>query len=165
MIEQFFTGKNRTVDECTILLSFISILVSSSSIKSENAEWIGVIHNYVHQILTPEQIQGNAIFFTGLYHLLLCVVVQAKSIMYMSCNELVENEIKCYCMLIIVSFPSTFNTIFTMYIFFSHFEELPNLPYARHDNPQFVYFLPTFWSSFMNCDLWIYVWLVFKSGF
>ena len=24
-----------------------------------------------------------------------------------------------------------------------------NLPYARHHNPPFVYFLPTFWSSFM----------------
>ena len=25
--------------------------------------------------------------------------------------------------------------------------------------------LYTFWSSFMYCDLWPYVWLVFKSGF
>jgi hypothetical protein len=32
------------------------------------------------------------------------------------------------------------------------------------DNPRFVYFLPTFWSSFIYCDLWSYVWLVFKSG-
>ena len=39
------------------------------------------------------------------------------------------------------------------------------IPYARHYNPQFVYFLPTFWSSFMYSDLWPYVWLVFKSGF
>ena len=29
----------------------------------------------------------------------------------------------------------------------------------RHYNPRFVYFLPTFWSSFMYCDLWPYVWL------
>ena len=39
------------------------------------------------------------------------------------------------------------------------------IPYARHYKPRFVYFLPTFWSSFMYCDLWPYVWLVFKSGF
>ena len=39
------------------------------------------------------------------------------------------------------------------------------IPYACHYNPRFVYFLPTFWSSFMYCDLWPYVWLVFKSGF
>ena len=39
------------------------------------------------------------------------------------------------------------------------------LPYARHYNPRFVYFSSTFWSSFMYCDLWPYVWLVFKSGF
>ena len=38
------------------------------------------------------------------------------------------------------------------------------IPYARHYNPRFVYILPLFWSSFMNCDLWPYVWLVFKSG-
>ena len=35
-------------------------------------------------------------------------------------------------------------------------------PYARHYNPRFVYFLPTFWSSFMYCDLWPYVWFKFK---
>ena len=28
---------------------------------------------------------------------------------------------------------------------------LEQLPYARHYNPQFVYFQPTFWSSFMYC--------------
>ena len=38
------------------------------------------------------------------------------------------------------------------------------IPYACHYNPQFVYFLPTFWSSFMYCYLWPYVWLAFKSG-
>ena len=38
------------------------------------------------------------------------------------------------------------------------------VPYACHYNPRFVYFLPTFWSSFMYCDIWPYVWLVFKSG-
>ena len=43
--------------------------------------------------------------------------------------------------------------------------QLTWLPYARQYNPRFVYFLPTFWSSFMYCDLWPYVWLVFKSGF
>ena len=32
------------------------------------------------------------------------------------------------------------------------------LPYARHYNPRFVYFLPTFWKSFIYCDLWPYVW-------
>ena len=31
------------------------------------------------------------------------------------------------------------------------------LPYARHYNPRFVYFLPTFWSSFMYCDLWPHI--------
>ena len=39
------------------------------------------------------------------------------------------------------------------------------IPYERHYNPRFVYFLPTFWSSFMYCELWPYLWLVFKSGF
>ena len=34
----------------------------------------------------------------------------------------------------------------------------------RHYNPGFVYFLPTFCSSFMYCDIWSYVRLVFKSG-
>ena len=44
------------------------------------------------------------------------------------------------------------------------------LPYARHYNPRFVYFLPTFWSpktffqgSFL-LKFWPYVRLVFKSG-
>ena len=43
--------------------------------------------------------------------------------------------------------------------------------YARHYNPRFVYFLPTFWSSktfFQGAfflKIWPYVWLVFKSGF
>ena len=41
--------------------------------------------------------------------------------------------------------------------------QLQCIPYARHYNPRFVYFLPTSWSSFMYCDLWPYVWLVFKS--
>ena len=45
------------------------------------------------------------------------------------------------------------------------FSEPRYIPYACHYNPWFVYFLPTFWSSFMYCDLWPYVWLVFKSGF
>ena len=31
--------------------------------------------------------------------------------------------------------------------------EYMHLPYARHYNPRFVYFLPTFWSSFMYFDL------------
>ena len=39
-----------------------------------------------------------------------------------------------------------------------------DIPYARHYDPRFVYFLLTFWSSFMYCDIWPYVWLVFKSG-
>ena len=45
------------------------------------------------------------------------------------------------------------------------------LPYARHYNPRFVYFLPTFWSTktFFQwaffLKFWPYVWLVFKSGF
>ena len=45
------------------------------------------------------------------------------------------------------------------------------LPYARHYNPRFVYFLPTFWSpkTFFQgaffVKFWPYVWLVFKSGF
>ena len=38
-----------------------------------------------------------------------------------------------------------------------------HIPYARHYNPRFVYLLPTFWSSFKYCDLWLYVWLVLKS--
>ena len=37
--------------------------------------------------------------------------------------------------------------------------------YAPHYNPLFVDFSPIFWSSFMYCDLWPYVWLLFKSGF
>ena len=37
--------------------------------------------------------------------------------------------------------------------------------YVRHYNMLFVYLLPTFWSLFKYCDLWPYVWLVFKSGF
>ena len=45
------------------------------------------------------------------------------------------------------------------------FKNLFNIPYARHYNPRFVYFLPTFWGSFMYCDLSPYVWLVFKSNF
>ena len=44
-------------------------------------------------------------------------------------------------------------------------KQMNELPYTRHYNPQFVYFFPTFWSSFMYCDLWPYVWLVLKSGF
>ena len=28
------------------------------------------------------------------------------------------------------------------------------IPYACQYNPRFVYFLPTYWSSFMYCDLW-----------
>ena len=40
-----------------------------------------------------------------------------------------------------------------------------SIPYVRHYNPRFVYFLPTFQSSYMYCVLWSYVWLVFKSGF
>ena len=39
------------------------------------------------------------------------------------------------------------------------------LLYPCHYNPRFAYFLPTFWSSFMYCDLWPYVWLVYKSSF
>ena len=45
------------------------------------------------------------------------------------------------------------------------------LPYTRHYNPRFVYFLPTFWSpkTFFQraffLKFWPYVWLVFKSGF
>jgi hypothetical protein len=45
------------------------------------------------------------------------------------------------------------------------------VPYARHYNPRFVYFLPTFWSQKMLFQgafflkFWPYVWLVFKSGF
>ena len=48
---------------------------------------------------------------------------------------------------------------------------LTYLPYARHYNPRFVYFLPTFWSpkTFFQgaffLKFWPYVWLVFKSGF
>ena len=38
------------------------------------------------------------------------------------------------------------------------------LLYERHYNPRFVYFLPTFWNSFMYCYLWPYVWLEFNSG-
>ena len=46
-----------------------------------------------------------------------------------------------------------------------------DLPYARHFNPRFVYFLPTFWSwkTFFQgaffLKFWPYVWLIFKSGF
>ena len=36
------------------------------------------------------------------------------------------------------------------------------LPHAHYYNPRFVYFLSTFLSSFRYCDLWPYVWLVFK---
>ena len=39
------------------------------------------------------------------------------------------------------------------------------IPYARHYNPRFVYFLSIFRSSFMYCDLWPYVWLINQSGF
>ena len=45
------------------------------------------------------------------------------------------------------------------------------LPYARHYNPRFVYFLPTFWrpKTFFQGGFFrkfcLYVWLVFKSGF
>ena len=39
------------------------------------------------------------------------------------------------------------------------------LLYARHYNPKFVYFYLLFLKLIMNCDLWPYVWLVFKSGF
>ena len=44
------------------------------------------------------------------------------------------------------------------------------IPYARHYNPRFVYFLPTFWSpkTFFQgaffLKFWPHVWLVFKSG-
>ena len=44
------------------------------------------------------------------------------------------------------------------------------LPYARHYNPRFVYFLPTFWRSktffqgFFFRKFCLCVWLVFKSG-
>ena len=34
-----------------------------------------------------------------------------------------------------------------------------HLPYARQYNPRFVYFLPTFWSSLMYCDLWLVAWV------
>ena len=46
-----------------------------------------------------------------------------------------------------------------------------SLPYARHYNPRFVYFLHTFgspnwnvfqWAFFIK--FWSYLWLVFKSG-
>jgi hypothetical protein len=46
-----------------------------------------------------------------------------------------------------------------------------HIPYARHYNPRFVYFLPTFWKSktfFQRVffrKFCPYVWLVFKSGF
>ena len=43
-----------------------------------------------------------------------------------------------------------------------------NLPYARHYNPRFVYFLPTsktFFQGAFFLKFWPYVWLVFKSGF
>ena len=45
-----------------------------------------------------------------------------------------------------------------------------NAQYARHYNPRFVYFLPTFWRSktFFQGGFFrkfcLYVWLVFKSG-
>ena len=45
------------------------------------------------------------------------------------------------------------------------------IPYARHYNLRFIYFLPTFWSpkTFFQgaffLKFWPYVWLVFKSGF
>ena len=49
---------------------------------------------------------------------------------------------------------------------FKSWQEVPiELPYARHYKPRLVYFLPTFWSSFMYCDLWPYVWLINESGF
>ena len=44
------------------------------------------------------------------------------------------------------------------------------IPCARHYNPRFVYFLPTFWSpktffqGAFSLKFWPYVWLVFKSG-
>ena len=40
-----------------------------------------------------------------------------------------------------------------------------SVQYARHYKPRFVYFLHIFRNSFMYCDLWPYVWLVFKSCF
>ena len=40
--------------------------------------------------------------------------------------------------------------------------KVKHVPNARHYNPRFVYFLSTFWSLFMYCDLWAYVWLLFK---
>ena len=49
--------------------------------------------------------------------------------------------------------------------------DIDQLPYVRHYNPRFVYFLPTFWSpkTFFQgaffLKFWSYVWLVFKSGF
>ena len=42
---------------------------------------------------------------------------------------------------------------------------IEGIPYAHHYNLRCVYFLLTFWSSFMYCDIWPYVWLVLKSGF
>ena len=56
-------------------------------------------------------------------------------------------------------------------VYRTHQLELVQLPYARHYNPRFVFFLPTFWSpktffqgSFF-LKFWPYVWLVFKSSF
>ena len=40
------------------------------------------------------------------------------------------------------------------------------LPYARHYNPRFVYFLPTFWrpKTFFQGGFFINFWPIFKSG-
>ena len=71
----------------------------------------------------------------------------------------------------------------SFHFFFFHFLSTPStenvmykftiqcIPYARHYNPRFVYFLPTFSSpkTFFQgaffLKFWPYVWLVFKSGF
>ena len=73
--------------------------------------------------------------------------------------QLIKGDFICM-VLVFELFSHTYplKSLFSIYFSF-------HIPYARHYNPRFVYFLPPFWSSFMYCDLWPYVWLVFKSGF
>ena len=59
-------------------------------------------------------------------------------------------------------YPDFFQTLFWFYLdkiwmtFYS---------YCTRAIIRFVYFFPNFWSSFMYCDLWPYVWLIIESGF
>ena len=128
--------------------------------KPVSSIWTRLNHGIIVTLGTPRVIlQGN--YRANMYFLLLMYVICITSGMF-TCNYI------C----IICCLKACFKHL--SHIICRSVEDMQNfrlpakfhcIPYARPYNLRFVYFLLTFWISFMHCDLWPYVWLVFKSGF